>query len=87
MLSSDLATLSEAVREKLAEFFTANLAWVERVLEQGRKRGSIFVQWSDGSAGASDIGVSSRGAAACKKTFRDANRFDLIAEGVISALS
>lgn len=41
MLSSGLATLTDKVREKLAEFFTANLEWVERVLEQGRSEDDL----------------------------------------------
>ncbi|MFC5651205.1 hypothetical protein ACFPYJ_19260 [Paenibacillus solisilvae] len=36
MLATDLATLSSKVQEGLAQLFTANLEWLERVLGQGR---------------------------------------------------
>ncbi|CAI6085530.1 TetR/AcrR family transcriptional regulator [Cohnella sp. JJ-181] len=86
MLSSDLATLTEKVREKLAAFFTANLTWVERVLEQGRSEGHLQFKGT-AQAQAHKILTSLQGAQLLARTFRDANRFNMIAEGVISALS
>ncbi|MDF2650787.1 MAG: transcriptional regulator, TetR family [Paenibacillus sp.] len=86
MLSSDLATLTEKVREKLAEFFTANLAWVERVLEQGRSEGHLQFKGT-AEAQANRMLASLQGAQLLARTFRDANRFNLIAEGIISALT
>lgn len=38
MLATDAATLPKPVRDGVAEFFAENIAWLTRVLEQGRKR-------------------------------------------------
>ncbi|REE67611.1 TetR family transcriptional regulator [Paenibacillus taihuensis] len=86
MLSSDLATLSEEVREGLATFFTANLTFLERVLEQGRLEGELRF---DGSAQAQahQFLASLQGAQLLSRGFRDANRFDMIATGLLSALT
>lgn len=86
MLSSDLATLTEKVREKLAAFFTANLEWIERVLEQGRSEGQLRFEGS-AQTQAHKILTSLQGAQLLARTYRDANRFNLIAEGVISAFT
>lgn len=85
MLSSDLATLTEKVREKLAEFFAANLAWVERVLEEGRSEGQLQFKGTS-KMQAHEILASLQGAQLLSRTFRDADRFNVIAEGIVSAL-
>ena len=38
MLATDAATLPKAMRESVAEFFSENVGWLARVLDQGRKR-------------------------------------------------
>lgn len=38
MLATDAATLPRTMRESVAQFFDENVAWLSRVLEQGRKR-------------------------------------------------
>src|SRR5262245_54685328 len=38
MLATDAATLPKPVRESVAGFFTENVGWLARVLDQGRKR-------------------------------------------------
>jgi len=38
MLATDAATLPRGMRASVAEFFDENVAWLARVLEQGRKR-------------------------------------------------
>lgn len=86
MLSTDLATLSNNTREGLAQLFTANLTWLERVLEQGRSEEQLNF---DGAANvlAHQFLASLQGAQLLARSFRDLNRFDMIAEGLISALS
>ncbi|SFI40664.1 transcriptional regulator, TetR family [Paenibacillus sp. UNC496MF] len=86
MLSSDLATLSEQVREKLAAFFTSNLAWVERVLEEGRREGHLRFEGA-ANVRAHQILASLQGAQLLARSFRDANRFSMIAESLLSALT
>jgi TetR/AcrR family transcriptional repressor of nem operon len=41
MLATDAATLPRAMREGVAAFFAENVAWLTRVLEQGKKRGEL----------------------------------------------
>ena len=38
MLATDAATLPKTMRESVAEFFSENVDWLARVLDQGRKR-------------------------------------------------
>jgi len=38
MLATDAATLPRAMRDSVARFFDENVAWLARVLDQGRKR-------------------------------------------------
>ena len=41
MLATDAATLPRAMRESVADFFSENVAWLSRILEQGRKRDEL----------------------------------------------
>jgi len=41
MLATDAATLPKAMRDSVAGFFTENVAWLSRVLEDGRKRKAL----------------------------------------------
>ena len=41
MLAADVATLPKPLRESLAGFFRENEGWLERVLDEGRRRGEI----------------------------------------------
>lgn len=86
MLSTDLATLSEKVREGLAVFFSANLAYLERVLEQGRLEGELRYQ-GETKAQAHQFLASLQGAQLLSRGFRDPSRFDMIANGLLSALT
>ncbi|MCY9659155.1 TetR/AcrR family transcriptional regulator [Paenibacillus chondroitinus] len=86
MLSTDLATLSGKVRDGLAQFFTSNLDWLERVLEQGRRDGQLKFE------GAADVRAhqflaSLQGAQLLARSFSDVKKFDMIVEGLLSALT
>src|SRR5262245_53581635 len=41
MLATDAATLPRAMRDSVAEFFAENVAWLARILDQGRRRGEL----------------------------------------------
>jgi len=86
MLSSDLATLTEDVREGLAQFFTANLTWLQGVFEHGRREGHLFFK-GDAEVQAHQFLASLQGAQLIARSFRDVSRFDLIANGLLSALT
>ncbi|MDQ0899071.1 TetR/AcrR family transcriptional regulator [Paenibacillus sp. V4I7] len=86
MLSTDLATLSGKTREGLAQLFTANLEWLERVMEQGRREEHLNFK------GAADVQAhqflaSLQGAQLLARSFRDLAKFNMIAEGLLSALT
>jgi TetR/AcrR family transcriptional repressor of nem operon len=86
MLSTDLATLSDKTREGIAQLFTANLTWLERVLDQGRREGQLHFK-GDANWLAHQFLASLQGAQLIARSFRDINRFDRIAEGLLSALA
>lgn len=86
MLSTDLATLSEKVREVVAQFFTANLTWLEQVFENGRREGQLHFK-GGADVQAHQFLASLQGAQLITRTFRDLNRFEIIVKGLISALT
>lgn len=86
MLSTDLGTLSGKVQDGLVQFFTSNLEWLERVLEQGRREGHLKFE------GAADVRAhqflaSLQGAQLLARSFNDVKKFDLIVDGLLSALT
>ncbi|QGQ97710.1 TetR/AcrR family transcriptional regulator [Paenibacillus psychroresistens] len=86
MFSTDLATLSGKTREGLALLFSANLEWLESVLEQGRRAGHLNFKGS-AVVHAHQFLASLQGAQLLARSFQDINRFDMIADGLISALT
>ncbi|MBW7453131.1 TetR/AcrR family transcriptional regulator [Paenibacillus sepulcri] len=86
MLSTDLATLSGNVREGVAQFFAANLEWLERVLDQGRAGGHLNFEGT-AEVRAHQFLASLQGAQLLARSFRDVSRFNRIADGLISALT
>ncbi|WP_373228738.1 TetR/AcrR family transcriptional regulator [Cohnella sp.] len=86
MFATDLATLSSKVQEGLAHLFTANLEWLERVLDQGRRNGHLNFEGA-ANVRAHQFLASLQGAQLLAKSFRDLSRFDMIADGLISALT
>ncbi|KRE46497.1 TetR/AcrR family transcriptional regulator [Paenibacillus sp. Soil724D2] len=86
MISTDLATLSGKSREGLTQLFTANLDWLERVLDQGRREGHLNFE-AAADVEAHQFLASLQGAQLLARSFRDISRFDMIAEGLISALT
>ena len=52
MLATDAATLPRPMRESVAGFFAENVAWLTRVLDQGRRRGELRFEGSPGAMAA-----------------------------------
>ncbi len=52
MLAADVATLPEPIRDGVAGFFTENVAWLTRVLTEGKKRGELSFVGSAASTSA-----------------------------------
>lgn len=86
MLSTDLATLSGKVQTGLAQFFSANLEWLERVLDQGRQEGHLHFKGA-ADAQAHQFLASLQGAQLLARSFHDITKFETITEGLISALT
>ncbi|TFE22712.1 TetR/AcrR family transcriptional regulator [Cohnella luojiensis] len=86
MLATDLATLSGKVQEGLAQLFNANLEWLEQVLDQGRREGHLNFEGA-ANVQAHQFLASLQGAQLLARSFRDLSRFDMIADGLISALT
>ncbi|OAS15739.1 TetR/AcrR family transcriptional regulator [Paenibacillus oryzisoli] len=85
MLSTDLATLSGKVQVGLSQFFTANLEWLARVLEDGRREGQLHFE------GAADVQAHQflaalQGAQLLARSFHDISKYEKIAAGLLSAL-
>ncbi|MFF2479704.1 TetR/AcrR family transcriptional regulator [Paenibacillus sp. NPDC058071] len=85
MLSTDLASLSGKTQEGIAQLFSSNLEWLKRVLDQGRSEGHLNFTGSTDVL-AHQFLASLQGAQLLARSFRDQNRFHMIAEGLISAL-
>lgn len=86
MLSTDLATLSGKVQVGLSQFFTANILWLERVLEEGRREGQLNFE------GTADIQAHQflaalQGAQLLARSFHDISKYEKISEGLLSALA
>lgn len=57
MMAADVATLPKPLRESVAEFFTANEAWLTRVLDAGRRQGELRFAGSASSLAAFFVGT------------------------------
>ncbi|MCM3628333.1 TetR/AcrR family transcriptional regulator [Paenibacillus glycanilyticus] len=86
MLASDVATLPEKMREGLARFFEANLTWLERVLDEGRREGDLHFEGAS-HLRAHQILASFQGGQLLARSFRDPGKFHRIAEEALFALS
>ncbi|CAH1228006.1 HTH-type transcriptional repressor NemR [Paenibacillus allorhizoplanae] len=86
MLSTDLATLSGKVQIGLTQFFSANLEWLERVLEEGRREGHVKFEGA-ADAQAHQFLAALQGAQLLSRSFHDVSKYDQIADGLISALT
>lgn len=86
MLSTDLATLSGKVQDGLTQFFASNLAWLERVMEQGRSEGQLKFEGA-AEVRAHQFLASLQGAQLLARSFSDVKKFDMIVDGLLSALT
>ncbi|SFS63136.1 TetR/AcrR family transcriptional regulator [Paenibacillus sp. BC26] len=84
MLSTDLTSLSERARNGVAEFFDINLNWLTKVLENGRQEGSLRYEGA-AITQAHTLFAAVQGAQLIARSFKDIQRYDRIAEGILSA--
>ena len=83
MLAAEYETLPEPMQRGVARFFEENERWLERVLEEGRSRGTLAF---DGSAReAANLIVSGlEGAMLVARSLGDVSRFDAAARGLLA---
>jgi TetR/AcrR family transcriptional regulator, transcriptional repressor for nem operon len=86
MLAAEYDTLPKPMRNAVVRFFDANEAWLARVLEQGKREGSL--RFSGTSAEAAQTIVSGlEGALLVARPYRDVARFEATAAGLLTSLA
>ena len=85
MLASDYATLPKAMKEEVRHFFDENEQWLARVLEQGRKGGSLEFKGAPLDLARVIVG-SLEGAMMLARSYGEPARFDTAAERLIASL-
>jgi TetR/AcrR family transcriptional regulator, transcriptional repressor for nem operon len=86
MLAAEYQTLPEAMRDAVIAFIDANEAWVERVLSEGQRAGSITLA-GPASDAARLIVSGLEGAMLVARPYGDIARFDTAAEGLLAGFS
>ena len=84
MLAAEYQTLPDPMRAAVIAFIDANEAWVEKVLADGRRAGSIAV--TGPPADAARLIVSGlEGAMLVARPYGDITRFDTAAAGLLAS--
>jgi len=86
MLAAEYQTLPEPMRDAVIAFIDANEAWVERVLSEGQRAGSIALA-GPASDAARLIVSGLEGAMLVARPYGDIARFDTAAEGLLAGFS
>jgi TetR/AcrR family transcriptional repressor of nem operon len=86
MLAADYATLPEPMRERVVRFFDDNEVWLARVLEDGRKAGTVSFTGSAHAVARTLIG-GLEGAMLVSRPYRDLKRFRDAADLLIRGLA
>ncbi len=83
MLAAEYETLPEAMQLAVARFFEENERWLERVLEQGRARGTLA--FSGSARDAANLIVSGlEGAMLVSRSLGDVSRFEAAARVLLA---
>jgi TetR/AcrR family transcriptional repressor of nem operon len=86
MLAAEYQTLPKAMRDSVVHFFDENKAWLTRVLDEGRRAGTLqFHGTPDGAAMMVVSGLE--GAMLVARPYDDVSRFDSAAEQLLAGLS
>lgn len=86
MYSTDYITLPEKVQDKLTQYFAANLTWLEQVMSHGLQAGSLTFKGT-ARAQAHKFLAALQGAQLLARSFKDIEKFDEIADELITALA
>ncbi|WP_246183626.1 hypothetical protein [Paenibacillus methanolicus] len=85
MYGTDYITLPEKVQEKLTDYFSTNLTWLEQVMDHGLKAGALVFKGTAKSRAHTFL-AALQGAQLLARSFKDIDKFDEIAEELITAL-
>lgn len=86
MLAAEYHTLPERMQTVVLEFFDANERWLEGVLEEGRREGSL--QFGEPAEDAARLIVSAlEGAMLVARSYADARRFRTTAGALLKSLA
>jgi TetR/AcrR family transcriptional regulator, transcriptional repressor for nem operon len=86
MLAAEYQTLPEPMRDAVIAFIDASEAWVENVLSEGRRAGSIALAGTASDA-ARLIVSGLEGAMLVARPYGDLARFDTAAEGLLAGFA
>jgi TetR/AcrR family transcriptional repressor of nem operon len=86
MLAADYATLPDPMRERVVRFFDDNEVWLSRVLDEGKKAGTIRFQGPSRRVARTLIG-GLEGAMLVARPYHDLKRFRDAAELLIGGLA
>ena len=86
MLAAGYETLPAAMRHEVVQFFDDNEAWLVRVLEQGKKEGTLTFRGS-ASAVAQSIISGLEGALLIARPYGDVGRFERAAKRLLGSIS
>jgi TetR/AcrR family transcriptional repressor of nem operon len=84
MLAAEYQTLPEAMRDAVIAFIDANEAWVEKVLADGRRDGTIALAGRASDAARLIVG-GLEGAMLVARPYGDIARFDTAAAGLLAS--
>lgn len=86
MLAAEYQTLPKPIRASVIAFFDENEVWLEHVLEQGRREGSLRFEGS--ASDAARIIISGlEGAMLVARSYGDVERFQAAATGLLASLT
>jgi TetR/AcrR family transcriptional regulator, transcriptional repressor for nem operon len=85
MLAAEYQTLPQPMRDAVIQFFDANEAWLERVVEQGHRDGTIQLAGSAQETARAIVG-GLEGAMLVARPYGDHTRFQLAAKHLLAGL-
>jgi TetR/AcrR family transcriptional repressor of nem operon len=86
MLAADFETLPKAMRDGVTAFFAANEAWLAKVLDAGRKAGTLKFQ-GPAPAVATFLISSLEGAMLIARSYGSVPRFEIVVKKLLDDLS
>lgn len=83
MLAAEFRTLPDAMRQALVAFFDDNVAWLERLLAEGRAEGTLRFDGDPADAAQLVVGAL-EGAMLVARPYGDPHRFEVVARRLVA---